>query len=165
MRSYISERLLNNTAHVLISGAERMIDPDEVTHALYKEKTVRWELAPYGKRENSRLQNYASWQERLRQDPEVLDFAPRLSTQAILSNGSFTESVNLIGTVPDRQIKITTIESYIREGSFRALNGGVASIVIGSGVAKDLGARIGTYINVSSGNSNTKPFKGVGISH
>lgn len=166
MRQYISERLLNNTAHVLISGAERMIEPEEVTAALYgKDHPIRWLLAPYGKREETRLENYLGWQQRLSQDPEVLDFSPRLSTNAILSNGTFSASVNLTGTVPERQLRISSIAQYVTEGSFSALSGGASNIVIGSGVAKDLGARLDQYINVSSGKSAQRPFKVVGIVH
>lgn len=166
MRQYISERLLNNTAHVLISGAERMIEPIEVTEAFYgKNRAIRWILPPFGKREETRLENYQGWYQRLSQDPEVLDFSPRLTTNAILSNGIFTASVNLVGTIPERHMRITSISKYMQEGSFQALSGGASSIVIGSGVAKDLGARLDQYINVSSGKGLQRPFKVVGIVH
>ncbi|MGZ3711878.1 MAG: ABC transporter permease, partial [Bdellovibrionota bacterium] len=166
MRQYMAERLLNNTAHVLISGAERMIEPAEVTEALYgKDPAIRWLLAPYGKREESRLENYQGWYQRLSQDPEVLDFSPRLTTNAILTNGNFSSSVNLTGTVPERQLRISSIAQYVTEGSFSALSGGSSNIVIGSGVAKDLGARLDQYINVSSGRNVQRPFKIVGIVH
>ncbi len=170
MRKYIADRLLDNTAHILISGAERMIDPEEVTEALYGPRgrggqNVRWLLPPYGKREETRLENYQGWYERLSRDPDVLDFSPRLSANAILSNGVFTASVNLTGTVPDRHMRITSIEKYMQSGSFTALQGGSNSIVIGSGVAKDLGARLNSYVNVSTGRGESRPFKVVGISH
>ena len=166
MRAYITDRLLNNTAHVLISGAERMIDPKEVTEAFYgPDPLVRWILAPFGKREESRLENYQGWYQRLSQDPEVFDFSPRLTTNAILSNGVFTATVGLIGTVPERHAHITSIEKYMQEGEFKALAGGSSNIIIGSEVAKNLGARIGQFINVTSGKGLQKPFKVVGIVH
>jgi lipoprotein-releasing system permease protein len=166
MRRYISEMLLNNTAHVLISGAERMIDKAEVTEAFYgQEQAVRWALPPFGKRDESRLENYQGWHQRLRQDPDVLDFSPRLVTNAILSNGPFTATVNIIGTVPERHLRITSIEKYMREGSFSALAAGSSSIVIGSGLEKELGARLGQYVNVSTGKESQRPFKVVGVVH
>lgn len=163
MRQYISERLLNNTAHVLISGAERMIEPLEVTEAFYGKSSVRWILPPYGKREEARLENYQGWYERLSHDPDVLDFCPRLATNAILSNGTFSASVGLTGTAPERHQRISSIDKYMVEGNFSALAGGTSNIVIGTGVAKDLGARLNQYINVSTGHGTQSPFKVVGI--
>lgn len=166
MREYISKALLNNTAHVLISGAERTIDPAEVTGALYgREQPVRWLLPPFGKREEARLQNYQGWYQRLSHDPEVLDFSPRLTTNAILTNGAFSASVNLTGTIPERQLRISSVAQYVTEGSFSALSGGSSNIVIGSGVAKDLGARLDQYVSVSTGRNTQRPFKVVGIAH
>lgn len=169
MRTYISDRLLDNTAHILISGAERMIEPGEVTTALYSPREndpkVAWLLPPYGKREETRLENYLGWQSRLAADADVLDFSPRLSVNAILTNGTFTASVGLTGLVPERHRRMTSIEKYVQSGSFTALQGGAASIVIGSLVARDLGARVGSYVSVSTGKSEARPFKVVGITH
>jgi lipoprotein-releasing system permease protein len=166
MRQYIAEQLLNNTAHILISGAERTIDAKEVTEAFYgPDPLVRWLADPSGKREEVRLENYAGWYQRLSQDPNVFDFSPRLTTNAILSNGKFTASVNLTGTVPERHLRITSIEKYMKDGSFSELKGGNNHIVIGSGVAEELGARLDQFVNVSSGRGVQHPFKVVGIVH
>ena len=115
MRQYISEHLLNNTAHILISGAERMIDPEEVTRAFYgKNPGMLWVLPPYGKRDETRLESYQNWFQRLKNDAEVLDFSPRLTTNAILSNGTFTSTVSLVGTIPERHLHITSIAKYMQ---------------------------------------------------
>src|SRR5690606_21320980 len=136
-----------------------------VTAAFYHGQAVRWLTPPSGKREETRLENYYGWYQRLSADPNVLDFSPRLTANAILTNGDFSASVGLIGTVPERHTRITSIEKYMRQGSFGALKGGSNSIVIGSQVAEDLGTRLGQYINVSSGHGTAKPFKVVGIVH
>jgi lipoprotein-releasing system permease protein len=166
LRQYIADSLLNNTAHVLISGSERMIESDEVSEAFYGETSlVQWILPPFGKRQETRLENYQGWHERLSRDPDVLDFSPRLVTNAILTNGTFTATVGLIGVVPERQLRISSIEQYMTSGSFSALSGGGNTVIIGSGVAKDIGARINQYINISSGRDTPRPFKIVGITH
>jgi len=165
MRTFITDRLLNNTAHILISGAERMIDPSEVTTAFYGEHSkTRWLHSPYGKREEVRLQNVQSWYQILNRDTDVLDFSPRLTTNAILSNGSFTNSVGLIGVIPTKQLNISSIQDYMIEGSFKDLSRG-HNIIIGSEAAKNLGARMGQYINVSTGKQDQQTFKVVGIVH
>lgn len=172
MRQYIAEQLLNNTAHILISGAERDIQIKEVTEALYGAGSsakfvpkVLWRTPPAGKREESRLQNYQGWYQRLSADPEVYDFSPRLNANALLSNGKFSVSVGLLGTLPERHARLTQIEKYMREGTFSALKFGGNNLVIGSGVANKLGARLGHIINVSVGQGSARPYKIVGIVH
>ncbi len=164
MRQFITDRLLNNTAHIIISGAERMIDPEKVTEAFFGSHSyTRWVLPPFGKREEVRLQNVQTWYQLFNKDSDVLDFSPRLSTNAILSNGVFTASVGLVGIIPEKQLNTTSIQKYMQEGSFKALSAGSSNIVIGSEVAKNLGARLDQFIHVSTGNQIEQTFKVVGI--
>jgi lipoprotein-releasing system permease protein len=165
MRTFMGEQLLNNTAHVLISGAERIIDPDEIKAAFYPNTFVKWITTPTGLREEVRLENYAGWYQRLSRDPDVVDFSPRLSTQAIAINGKFNAALRLIGTIPEKHIRITTIEKNMIAGSFAALEKGNNGIVIGSGVARNLGTKLDQYIQLGTGQSEQKPFKVVGVLH
>tara|TARA_B110001454_G_C12723270_1_gene436138 strand:- start:12281 stop:13525 length:1245 start_codon:yes stop_codon:yes gene_type:complete len=165
-RHYMMEHLLNNTSHILVSGAERMIEEEEVRNEFFSaEANVRWVLPPFGKREEVRLENYQGWYQRFMSDTDVRDFSPRLTTNAILSNGLFTASVGLIGTIPERQARTTSVESYMKEGKFTDLQSGANNIIIGSKVAQNLGARVGQIINVSTGRSSMRGFKVVGILH
>lgn len=166
MRQYIVEQLLNNTAHVLIKGAERDIIKDDVARAFFKpEEFIRWIVPPMGKRAEVRLQNYAGWYERLSSDPNVLDFVPRLATNALISNGKFTTTIGLTGTIPERHLRTTPVQKYLKEGSFSDLSSGGDHLVVGSGVAQKIGARLGQFVNVSSGTSDARPFKLIGILH
>lgn len=165
MRRYIAEQLLNNTAHILISGAERKVDSKEVTEALYGgQQFVRWVTPPSGVREEVRLENYGGWYENLSRDPRVMDFSPRMNTHVVMTNGKFNSAVNLIGTIPERTVNITSIEKYMKAGSFLDLKGSNC-IVIGSGSADDLGIKVGQYIRLNAGKGGTRPFKIVGIFH
>lgn len=165
MRRYISEQLLNNTAHILISGAERKVNQDEVTKVFYPEgNIVKWISRPSGLREEVRLENYGGWHGLLSNDPRVIDFSPRMTAHVVLSIGKFTSAVNLIGTVPERHIRITSIAKYMKEGEFSSLKGS-NNIILGSGVAEDIGAKVDQYINVNAGFGRIKSFKVVGIFH
>lgn len=62
-------------------------------------------------------------------------------------------------------MRTTPIAKYLKEGSFADLATGGNHIVIGSGVAKKLGARVGQFVNVSGGRGLVRPFKVVGILH
>ncbi|MCB0387020.1 MAG: hypothetical protein KDD43_16620, partial [Bdellovibrionales bacterium] len=102
MRNYISEQLLNNTAHVLIKGSERDIEENELRERLYPaDRFIKWIVAPSGKRDESRLENPHGWFERLDQEPHVLAYAPRLSINAIIARGSLRTNVGLTGILPE----------------------------------------------------------------
>ncbi len=166
MRAYISEQLLNNTAHVLISGAENKIDPDEVTKRFYGERTaVSWLSPPSGKRDEVRLQNYQAWYRRFEDNAHVMDFSPRLTTNLLLTNGRFSTSVMLTGVIPDRHSRISNVESYVKHGSWNSLRGGNNHIVLASGVADKLGVQIDDFITASTGQGTGRTFKVVGIIH
>lgn len=165
MREYISGELLNNTAHILISGAERDILPADVTEALYGAKPlVIWHSLPKGKREDARLQNYQGWANLLNNDSWVYDYSPRLRSNVLLSHGKFSVSVAVLGSIPERHSRMSHVERYLKEGSFLNLKSGSNNIVIGSGVATELGVQLDQFVNVTSGHS-VRPYKVIGIVH
>jgi len=164
MRKYIADQLLNNTAHIVIRGAERTVDETEVTKALYPDSHIRWLSAPSGLREESKLENYAGWYQFLSLDPRVQGFSPRLVAHAVLSSGKFTSAVSFIGLIPERQIQISSIERYMKVGKFAHLSGG-NKIVLGNEVASDLGVRVNDYVNVNTGNGINRSLKVVGLFH
>ncbi len=165
MRQYIMEQLLNNTAHVLISGAENDILVEDITDIFYQDRNVLWTVPPGGKRAEVRLENYQAWVERLQNDPDVLDFSPRLNSNVLLSNGEFSQSVGITGIIPERYERVSKIKKFMREGSFNDLKGGGNRIILGSGVAQRLGTRLDRFISVNAGRGLSQPFKVVGIVH
>lgn len=165
MREYISQVLLNNTAHVLISGAEKKINHVDITKVFSNDRDlIKWIDLPSGLREEMRLENYSSWYQLLEQDPRVHDFSPRLKTFAVLSKDKFSSAVNLIGTIPEKTVRISSIEKYMKVGSFLDLkdSGGV---IIGSGSAEDMGLKVNQYLNLILGSGATKKLRIVGIYH
>lgn len=164
MRDYLTEQLLNNTAHVLIKGNERKIEKDELRERFFPNvDVVNWLIPPAGKREEARLENPQGWFDRLAADPQVLAYAPRLSVQAILSRGGLKSNVSLTGVIPDKYIQVTSIKDYMVEGSLEDLKIGTNNIIVGSGVMDAIGAQIGQTIRVSTGLGETRPFKVVGV--
>jgi lipoprotein-releasing system permease protein len=164
MRKYITEQLLNNTAHIIIKGKEKRINPQEVSEAFYgvKKENIFWINSPSGLREQIQLQNYAGWYELLNNDPRVIDFGPRLNSHVVVSNGKFSSAVNLIGTVPDRQIRISSIQKYMKSGSFLNLKA-PGNIIVGSGIFNDLGLKLNQYVTVNAGLGRQKSFKVTGV--
>lgn len=164
LREYITKSLLNNTAHIMISGRENTIVREDVFHWFFDEETtVRWISTPYGKRNESKLENYQGWVSRLSSDPDVYDYAPRLSVQGILKKADFKQNVSLIGTDPKKQLRVSSIEDYMVEGSFKELISGGNKIVLGSSAAEDLGVRPGQFVDVVTSEGEVSPFKIVGL--
>lgn len=169
MRDYLTEQLLNNTAHVIIKGDERKIKKDDLEERFFPKVAggelagVHWLLPPAGKREESRLDNPQGWFERLNQDPDVVAYAPRLSINAILSKSGMKANVSLTGIIPEKYVLVTNVKDYVKEGSLDQLKVGTNNIILGSGVIDAIGARLGQTISVSMGLGEPRPFKIVGV--
>lgn len=164
MREYLAEQLLNNTAHVLIKGNDRKIDGVDLRERFFHGvEHVGWITPPVGKREESRLENPHGWFVRLDADPDVVAYAPRLTMNAILSRGTLRRSIGLTGIIPEKYVRVTSVADSMLSGTLDDLRSGTNGIVIGSGVAEALGAREGQTILLSTGASESRPFKIVGI--
>lgn len=164
LRQYIINQLLNNTAHILISGEEDIIDRKLVDNWFFPNKEVQWITPPFGKRSESKLENYQGWVDRLTNDPQVYDYCPRLNIQVMIKSGTLTHNLSLVGTDPKKQVRVSGIADYMVEGKFESLASGGNKIILGEGAAKEIGVRIGQYVEVFSGlNQTSNSFKIVGI--
>lgn len=165
-REYIQNELLNNTSHIIISGEESYIDEETLTPRFFGEdKLVHWITPPAGKRRESRLENYLGWRSRLDQNPDVVAYTPKLTTQAIVRFRDAKNTVGINGILPASHKKVTQLENYMKEGNLDDLAGGGNKIILGSGVFKNLGVHLGDSIMVSTGTELAKPFKVVGKIH
>lgn len=163
-RDYLSEQLLNNTAHVVIKGNERLIEEREMHERFFGESSlVNWIVKPAGKREASRLENPQGWFSRLDADPGVLAYSPRLTINAILSRAQLRANVALTGIVPERHVQVTSVADYVVEGSLADLRAGTNSIVVGRGIVTSTGVQLGQTVLLSTGVSDARPFKIVGV--
>ena len=162
-RAYIMKALLNNTAHILIKGAENTIEKDVIEERLGKDKLIKWITPPSGKKDESKLNNYLGWINVLRADPNVYDYSPRLATKVMLKKGPIKASVTLTGSLPLRQQRISNIRDYMIEGEFQNLKTGGNKVILGSEVAKNLGVSLGQFVDFVSPNGEFSPFKVVGI--
>ncbi len=165
LREYMIKALLNNTAHIIISGAENEIEEEDVRESLYPHQDfIHWITPPSGKRDESKLESYLGWVEILNSSPDVYDFSPRLTVNVIVKNSKLKSNVNLIGSLPRKQLRISEIADYVVEGSFESLASGGNKIVLGIGVAEDLGVRLGQFVDVMAADGEVTPFKIVGFS-
>jgi lipoprotein-releasing system permease protein len=182
MKSFIEERLLNNTAHIKISAREQKIEVTEQTTLFYpsalnykdlrnilspspNDYIVRWISPPYGQREEAHILYPQGWFDRLKLDPEVIDYAPKLSINVIIGRGKSKYTAFVSGIIPEKQEKVMSIQNYIKVGKLSDLSGGGNKVLIGDGLLEKIGARIGDTILLSAGFSELKPLKVVGAIH
>lgn len=84
---------------------------------------------------------------RLEEQPDVLGWAPRLTSFALLSQDTSSQGSAVVGVDPNREGRVTTLPERIREGRFLE-PGGSREIVLGARLAESLGARLGDEILV-----------------
>lgn len=165
MRQFMIEQLLNNTAHILISGEESFIDADEVQRHFYNNHIIKWVIEPSGKRKETKLNNTQAWFQFLEKNPYVLSYSPRYTMQAIGTNTKYKASINLVGMIPQKQVRVSGLEDYMTHGSILDIKAGTNTIILSSKLLKNLGAKVGSTINISNGLYDSLPFKIIGTIH
>lgn len=162
-QDYIIDQLVNNDSHIRVSVREEVIEEHSLDQKLFPETlNVFWISPPSGRRDGSKLENPLGWYHRLDRDIDVLAYSPQYQSQAIFRRGQATKSGRLIGSIPLKQVRVTNVQDYMVEGDFLSLGGSGNRLVLGDGLLKTLGARVGESIFVSTGKAEPTPFKIVG---
>lgn len=160
---FILEQLVNNDAHLRISAREDFITKEDVEKNIFaKMAHVFWLSPPGGLRENAKVENPLVWMERLKKDPQVVAFSPQLVTQALVRKGGASITGRIIGSDPNKQTLVTNIQKYMTNGRFLDLATGGNKIIVGDGVLKLLGARVGDTITLATAKGDAVPFRIVG---
>jgi lipoprotein-releasing system permease protein len=69
------------------------------------------------------------------------------------------------GIIPDRHAKVTKLGDYMRDGRLSDLRPGSSNLIMGSGVAEQMGVRVGQTVLLSTGLGESRPFRIVGLVH
>jgi len=156
------DQLVNNESHVRLSAREDLLTP--ATMGSYPEaKHVFWSIPPSGRKDSAKIEFPLSWFERLDRDQDVVAYSPQVNLNVIFKRGKINLAGRMIGSDPARQVRITNIEQYMVQGSFKNIGNSGNRIVIGRGLLENLGARLSETLLVSSGNGEPKSFKIVGV--
>ena len=146
---------LGSQAHI------RLISPDEVNIVAQPEAgTVQ--LVQEDKRPQ-RLRSINNWQqitETLDELPLLTAVSPTVSGPAFVRRGEALESVVLIGTELERYQKIIPLDEYLISGQLRV---GADNVLIGSGLAKNLGVEVGSKLRLDTGQQDNTVVNIAGI--
>ena len=88
---------------------------------------------------------------------------PQVSVNVFYNNGKSQISGLAIGIKPEEANVMYNIKSFMAEGNFDLLKSNPNGIIIGSGIAEKMNAKIGDNINLTSSKSVNKTYKVVGI--
>lgn len=162
-QTFILEQLVNNDAHIRISAREDFITKDKVEKNIFSQIShVFWLSPPGGLRESAKVQQPQVWLERLKKDSDVIAYSPQLVTQVLVRKGGASLTGRLIGSEPNKQILVTNIQKYMRQGRFLDISTAGNKIIVGEGVLALLGARVGDTITLASARGEAVPFRIVG---
>lgn len=93
----------------------------------------------------------------------VVGAAASLAGSAVLAVGAKQYPVDLRGIDPFKQDKVTPISQFVNQGSFRALAASADAMIIGIGVANELGVKVGDVVRCGAALGPTMNLKVVGI--
>jgi lipoprotein-releasing system permease protein len=162
-QDYIIDQLVNNDAHVRVSVREELITKHSLDSSFFPDAAhAFWISPPSGRRDSSQLENPSGWFKRLDNDSRVFAYSPQYQVQAIFRRSKASKSGRFIGSIPQKQLRVTNIEQYMIEGNFSSLGSNGNRLIMGDGLLKTLGAQVGETIFVASGEKEPTPFKIIG---
>lgn len=161
-QTFILDQLVNNEAHIRVSAREDILTANEMNS--FKESIhVFWDIPPSGRKDSSKIEYPMGWFNKLDTDPEIAAYSPQVVSQVIFSRGKITRTGRVIGSQYQQQVRVTNIEKYMKEGSFKDMGNSGNRLIIGSKLMEQLGTRNSETLLISTGNVTPQPFKIVGV--
>ena len=98
-------------------------------------------------------------------EPGVAGVSPFLGLQAILQSGIVQHAGRLAGVDIEKENILFRVSEYMIQGDLTRLKTINNGIILGDGLADQLGVKLNDHITVTSQNGNSMEMKVVGISH
>ena len=153
-----SDSIFKTTSHI------RVYKDDEISKVLVKNSKENYLIInPKIVPSNNTIINPKLISETILKQPEVTVVTPQVSVNVFYNNGKSQISGLAIGIKPEEANVMYNIKSFMAEGNFDLLKSNPNGIIIGSGIAEKMNAKIGDNINLTSSKSVNKTYKVVGI--
>ncbi len=156
LKSNFVTRVLTGQSHIQVIPPKEVVRPMRSSNSTaVVESTLQAPL--------QRIKSIDQWQsiaQQISQMPLVSVVSPATTGAALVIRGNASQSVNLIGMVPDLYYKIVPLPEKIVQGQ-AVLRG--EDVLIGTELASNLGVTVGDKINLSSaaGSSNIFTLRGI----
>ena len=105
----------------------------------------------------SPLSDWKNLQSQIQHQPHLLDSAPFVEGQAMLSKGNRVRGTLIRGIDPTLEPRVSTIHENIIQGNFNNLNPGGFGIILGHDLARAMGVRTGDKITLITPHVNPTP--------
>jgi lipoprotein-releasing system permease protein len=155
MQANFIKRVLTSQPHI------QLIVPDQVARPL--RAGIHEVEAPIIQRPTQRVISIDQWpkiREEMKAMSEVVVVSPTMSGSALAVRGDASRSITLTGMDPSVYFKVVKIPDYIVSGEARLTSD---DIIIGTELAKDLGATVGDKLNVQSASGTNRILTVTGI--
>jgi len=94
------------------------------------------------------VENWQQLESRVAQHPDVTATAPFIDVQAMFKAGSNTRFGLVQGVLPEKESKVSIIDEYFIAGSLEELQPKRYGIILGIGLARNLGVTLGDKVNL-----------------
>ena len=148
-------RVLTSQSHI------ELIPPDQVSRPL-RGGAHEFEQASI-ERPSQRIVSIDQWPKvvaRLKAMPDVVAVSPTMTGSVLAIRGEASRAINLAGVEPQTYYKIVRLPDYIVAGQATLTS---EDIIVGTELAKNLGATVGDKINVQAASGATLPLRIIGI--
>lgn len=153
-----SASIFKTTSHI------RVYKDDEISKVLVKNSKENYVIVnPKIVPSNNTIINPKLISETILKQPEVTVVTPQVSVNVFYNNGKSQISGLAIGIKPEEANVMYNIKSFMAEGNFDLLKSNPNGIIIGSGIAEKMNAKISDNINLTSSKSVNKTYKVIGI--
>jgi lipoprotein-releasing system permease protein len=165
-QNFIIDQLVNNDSHIRIKAREEMLEERTLDHAFFSENTlVRWIKPPSGRKDNAYILSPREWLDRIEADDRVSAASPQLVVQGIATYGKVTLGISLVGSNPEKQKYVSSIENSILSGKFSDIGTSGNRIAVGDEFLKKIGALKGENILLTVGKGLPQSFRIVAVFH
>ena len=162
-QSLFIERTVNNTANIHL-----FVEAEKHRKSLLEQaqpNQARWVVVQSQKPKDKKLKikNALNIMRDIQAQPEVEGVAPALGGQAIFRAGTVQRAGRFSGIDVRNEDLLFNMQQYMKWGDLMKLETSANGIILGSGLAEDLGAQLNDIISVISQNGVTLDLKVVGI--
>jgi lipoprotein-releasing system permease protein len=153
LQANLIRRTLSAQAHIVV------LPPEDVARPLFAPARA----VPTVQKQAQRLRSIDQWQkvrERLARLPGITAISPVAAGPAFAVRGDANKSITLIGIVPEHYVRVIALDDKLVAGRLRV---GAGEAVIGTELARDLGATVGDKLRVVAGSGATDTLTITGL--
>ncbi len=88
---------------------------------------------------------------------DVVGVAPYVQAEAMLNRGGAVRGALVRGVLPETEPEVSEIDRFMEEGSMDSLRAGEFNVLLGIGLARALGARLGTKVTLIAPTATVTP--------